>query len=191
VSCETWSELASLGESLLMEGSPERERAQRHFERCPSCAGMAYLLDPSWALRGSERSPRLGRLEQTGFSESEISILKRDVLESGRMREVEVSVRPRRDRFHAAIAVGLLLVVAVGAALLRTGDSLTVVDSGAPGSTEATVAARRGEVLSIPADRAGLSLPVLGSVAPAAARVYDFGQEDFALVMVVHETLDL
>jgi hypothetical protein len=36
-----------------------------------------------------------------------------------------------------------------------------------------------------------LSWPAVGSVAPAAARVYDLGQQDFALVMVVHETLDL
>ncbi len=192
MSCDTWNELASFADRLLREGSPERSLAERHFARCPSCAERAFLLDPSWAV---SRTNRLGQSQQaeptepsdlaetTSFGSREIADLKRIVLEAGRIRAVEGSVHQRPTGRRIAIAAAVLLVLVAGGALFRTIGPAT--------KTEVITPAAAEDFFSISAPAVDLSLPAVGSLAPAAARVYDFGQEDFALVMVVHETLDL
>jgi hypothetical protein len=184
LSCETWSELVSKGERLLREGSPERLWAERHFSHCPSCAERAFLLDPSWALN---------RLEKQSFTHAEIASLKLSLLEAGRLREVESSVRPRRRAIQAAAALAVLTLVVAGGVRWRIAGSFGASgESQVSGTvTEARAPTALGERSRAVVTGVDLSRPTVGSVAPAAARVYDFGQEDFSLVMVVHETLDL
>lgn len=195
MSCESWSELLAHGERLLWEGSPERQAAERHFRSCPSCAERAFLLDPSWSVRRWTRSSESRSLEDSSYRSSEIAELKGKILEAGRMREFEGSVRRAPVSIRAAAAAALLAVLLAGGALLRTsGGAWQAKDDG---NSEASV---RGSGSTLPvavrdslfsAAAVELSLPAVGFLAPAAARVYDLGQEDFALVMVVHETLDL
>jgi len=209
VSCETWNELASYADRLLREGSPERLSAERHFARCPSCAERAFLLDPSWAVnrttRTSRRTNRWQRSEssepsapsdppeRTSFGSREIADLKRDVLEAGRIRAVEGAVHKRRAGMRVAIAAALLSVLVAGGALLRTiGPFRAAIAPESMATKAAGIApAAEEEFFAVSEVALDLSLPTLGSLVPAAARVYDFGQEDFAFVMVVHETLDL
>lgn len=201
MSCETWNELASYADRLLREGSPERSSAERHFARCPSCAERAFLLDPSWAISRTTRTTRTTRtnrlepsessepsapsapLERASFGSREIADLKRAVLEAGRIRVVEGAVHRRRAGMRVAIAAAVLSVLLAGGALLRTIGPDTKI--------EVITSAAEDEFFAVSGVAVDLSLPALGSLVPAAARVYDFGQEDFALVMVVHETLDL
>jgi len=205
VSCETWNELASYADRLLWEGSPERLSAERHFARCPSCAERAFLLDPSWAVSRTTRTNRLERSEssepsapsdppeRTSFGSREIADLKRDVLEAGRIRAVEGAVHKRRAGMRVAIAAALLSVLVAGGALLRTiGPFRAAIAPESMATKAAGIApAAEEEFFAVSEVALDLSLPTLGSLVPAAARVYDFGQEDFAFVMVVHETLDL
>ncbi len=193
MSCEVWDELASHGERLLQEGSPERSRAERHFARCSACAERAFLLDPSWAVRRLDRSGELHELERASFGEDEIAELKRDVLEAGRIRDVESTVRSHRRFTRVVVAAALFAVVVAGGALMRTaGDFWAPSSSRSTSFTAETIAPpRSSELLPTSGASIDLSLPSVGSLAPSAARVYDLGQEDFALVMVVHETLDL
>ncbi len=198
MSCETWNELASYADRLLREGSPERLSAERHFARCPSCAERAFLLDPSWAVSRTTRTTRTNRLEppessepsapsapleRASFGSREIADLKRAVLEAGRIRVVEGAVHRRRAGMRVAIAAAVLSVLVAGGALLRTIGPETKIEVITPAAEE--------EFFAVSEVALDLSLPTLGSLVPAAARVYDFGQEDFAFVMVVHETLDL
>ena len=180
VSCPTWNELTSYADRLLQEGSPERALAERHFSRCPSCVQRAFLLDPSWAVSRTSRSELS---EPASFGSREIEVLKRSVLETGRIRAVEGSVRERRIGMRVAIAAAVLSVLVGGTAWLRP--------IGPETKTEGIKPAAEVEFFVISGSAVGLSLPTVAALTPAAARVYDFGQEDFALVMVVHETLDL
>lgn len=177
MSCRTWHELIALGDSLLVEDSPERARALGHFESCPACAERSFLLDPGWSLR---RSP------DAAFSSEEIEELELRSLREGRLRDLERSVGAGRWRSLAAAAV-----VAVGVAAIAGVMSLRT-DAPKALNPEAAVAAEGlFEPVEPNIEAPGLSVSAIGSVAPAAARVYEIGGEDFALVMVVHETLDL
>ncbi len=180
MSCAIWRELAASGEALLREGSPERARAEGHFATCASCAERAFLLDPSWAVR---------RLPDAGFTAAEIARLERSLGDAGRLREIEGAIAPVRRGWRAA-AVGGLLALGTMAGLLsiRSGADRTAESPGAP---EARLQAAAEAAPQEAGGRAGVSLPAIGAVAPAAARVYELGEDDFALVMVVHETLDL
>ena len=208
MSCETWNELASYADRLLWEGSPERLSAERHFARCPSCAERAFLLDPSWAVSRTTRTNRLERSESSepsalsapadppewaGFGSREIADLKRNVLEAGRIRAVEGAVHKRRAGMRVAIAAALLSVLVAGGALLRTIGPFraAIAPESMATKAEGIAPAAEEEFFAVSEVALDLSLPTLGSLVPAAARVYDFGQEDFAFVMVVHETLDL
>lgn len=174
MSCKVWNELASAGEALLREESPERLRAEQHLAVCSSCAERAFLLDPSWAVRRS-----FGQV----FEASEITELKRSVTKAGRLLDIERTVAPRR-RWVRAAAIAVLVAMAAVAGIVssRTDSARTETQVQVP---EAPRPVR------LSADGVDASLPVIGSLAPAAARVYELGEEEFALVMVVHETLDL
>lgn len=184
MSCRTWNELTALGDALLVEDSTERARAESHFESCPACAERAFLLDPGWALR---RSPA------ADFSGAEIEELELRSLRAGRLRDIERSVGAGRWRSLAAtVAIAIGLAAVAGVMSLRTQTPPTPAPL-ASLAQEAPVAAA-GEFFE-PAqptlESPGPSASAIGSVAPAAARVYEIGGEDVDLVMVVHETLDL
>lgn len=184
MSCETWQELVEQGDLLLCEDSRERLAAQRHFRSCPSCAERAYLLDPGWAVRRSVT-------QMPG--EAEIAELKRSILAAGRTRELESAVRGAPSRVRVAAAIALFSVVIAAGALIRVGGPAkpTARVSNTENVAVETVPASVAATASAFGTVSELSLPAIGSLAPSAARVYDLGQEDFALVMVVHETLDL
>lgn len=190
MSCEVWTELAESGERLLREGSPEREAAERHFRSCPRCARRAFLLDPSWAVsREASSAEDSGRLPR-----AELVDLERKILDAGRLQALDGSVRRGRRSIRGAAAAVLAAVVLAGGALLGTNGwswrvlAPDVAQSAVPGSLSVAPGERRDLFGSAAVQ---VSLPVIGSLAPEAARVYDLGQDDFALVMVVHETLDL
>lgn len=182
MSCDVWEDLCASGEALLVEDSAERIRAERHFEVCSLCAGRAFLLDPSWAVRNSAA---------LDFAPDELNELKHRLADAGRFRELERSVTARGGRALAAsVAVVAALAVVAGVMSMRSDSTVT---------QDRVVAENRAQVeASAPGDGAGdtrpgtsLSVSAIGSVVPAAARVYEIGEEDFALVMVVHESLDL
>lgn len=81
----------------------------------------------------------------------------------------------------AAAALTLSIVIAGGALLQSTG----------PFRRPAEPVLTAGETVPRSWDAGQPSPQAVSSLLPAAARVYDLGQEDFALVMVVDETLDL
>ena len=177
MSCAVWSELVEAGDELLREGSPVRLRAESHFAECPACARRAYLLDPGWAVRG---------LGPARFSTEETAELERKILDSTRVLGLGKEMRLERSgrRRAGVLAAGVVIALATTAGLsLRRGAG----EAPAPPPVSAAV-----ELFG--ADRSGStvqSLPRLGGLQPAEARVYELGQKDFALVMVVHETLDL
>ncbi|MBT8491428.1 MAG: zf-HC2 domain-containing protein [Deltaproteobacteria bacterium] len=188
MTCATWQELTSSGARLLREGSPERQAAERHLAGCPECSERAFLLDPSWAVRpiGSEcRSP------SEGFSGDEIEALKRSVLEGGRIRTVEDRVRRKRFAVNASVAAVLACALLAGGVLMRSarpGDGAVGFDAMSPAAGGAQPS---GIDSAVPSSVGGPSAPAVASLVQGAARVYDLGQPDFTLVMVVDETLDI
>jgi hypothetical protein len=186
--------MVAQGSSLLRDGSPERASAEAHFAACPECAQRAFLLDPGWALR------RPGREDSTpvpGFAASEIAELENSILSGGRMLRIEETATLRVPAANFAVAALVLAIVGVGAVLLQsTGLSRDPLEPDASGAFAGAPGAPAFQSVAPPSadvarEVAEPWLPAVGSLQPAAARVYDLGQEDFALVMVVDETLDL
>lgn len=191
MSCAHWSVLVRQDERLLREGSAEREAAERHFRACPSCAERAFLLDPSWAVARESSSPAV----TAEVPRVEILELERKILDAGRFRDLEGSVRRAPLSMRVAAAAALAAVLLAGGVLLGTNGWSWRTDLTGPQDAPASVGspAIPIDARDFFADAAAvqLSLPAVGSLAPEAARIYDLGQDDFALVMVVHETLDL
>lgn len=177
MSCRVWEELAAAGEAVLREDAPERLRAEAHFRECPSCAEKAFLLDPSWAVR---------KLPAPEFGAEDLAEIQRSLARAERMRGVERRFGTRHPGRRIAAAAVLVALLGVAGILSDRSNSVEVADSGGflvkPGAE-----GRQGD----PADELELSLPAIGSLAPETARIYELGEEEFALVMVVHETLDL
>ncbi|MFQ5526026.1 MAG: hypothetical protein ACE5GX_07155 [Thermoanaerobaculia bacterium] len=180
MSCPVWEDLAASADELLQESSPERLRAERHFRECPECAGKAFLLDPSWAVR---------RMDDSEFDAKEISELQEELVESGRIRALDRRVGSRAARWRIAAAAALIALAAVAGMLANRSSVVSTAAVADPIDTVEPT--RAAEVRTVDSGLADVSLPAIGSLAPAAARVYEIGEEDFALVMVVHETLDL
>ena len=179
MTCSTWSRLVSQGESLLREASPERDAAELHFASCSECAQKAFLLDPSWALR---RPGATGPKGEAGFSSSEIADLEKIVLGGRRLLRIDGAARREVRAVSLAAAALTLSIVVAGAAMFQYTR---------PFRRPAEPVATAAETTPRSWDAGGPAPQAVGSVLPAAARVYDLGQEDFALVMVVDETLDL
>ena len=184
MSCPVWSELNRAGDELLREGSKVRLRAEKHFTECACCADRAYLLDPSWAVR------RLGPVE---FSGDEAADLGRSILEGARLRRIdrEVASRPPESS-RSTLRQRAGMVAAGGALLFAAASGLVLRPSGGEKSAESLIQGTQVDVFApVVKPRTQQWLPRIGELTPAEARVYELGQKEFALVMVVHETLDL
>lgn len=175
MSCSRWKELTEAGSELLREGSSVRRRAERHFATCAECAEKSYLLDSSWAVR---------RLSAPEFPQSEIDQLATRATEAMRLRTIDDRMdQPATTVRRVAIIAALLVVT------LFTGARLFVPQNAAEPELPAGTAA---QFLSGPAENQARSMSVgTGGLEPTEARVYELRQREFALVMVVHETLDL
>lgn len=167
--CPDWTLLAA-DDEFLRPGTGARRAALEHAADCPACRREALRLDPSLAAAG---------VAVDDATRAEIDAIKDGAMALCRMRRVERQSRPRRARVRLA-AVACLTVLALLFAG-ETGDRSP--DEVAPGD---------GPALLLSEDyRLYGSLPLVESLAPAEARVYQIGREDFSLVWIVDESIEV
>lgn len=174
MSCPNWSELLE-----------QRERADRglpsgwseaigHLRGCGSCRSKAVRLDPTLLFSAQ---PTLQ------VTDAEVSDIVASVRTLRRARQAEEAVgEPRRrwGRFAAAAAAIFLLVLL---------PNLTPRQA-APPLTDAPRLA--SEFVASPGSIVGeASAPVIEPLDLPLARIYQLGEEDLSVVMVVDESLDV
>lgn len=169
MSCPDWRRLAK-DDGFLRPAAASRRAALEHAAACPRCRREALRLDPSLAV---------AELPVAAATRAEIDAVKDNVLALRRMRRVEREAEPRRGRTRWAAVAGLTLV-----ALLFGGET----GDRSPG--ESTTGARPAPLLSEDYRLYG-SLPLVESLQPAEARVYQLGRDDFSLVWIVDESIEV
>jgi hypothetical protein len=177
LSCPEWKGL--LAHRLEPDGAPEPEgwtAAVEHLDDCPVCRRQAFSLDPS-LLFVAQAPPSV--------DDAEVGRIKANVHTLLRARAAErTSHRVRRGlgRFAAAAAVVALMV------LLPTHTSRQALTAPAalPGlaSDAGAIAASDAGLMEAPA-------PVIEPLDLPAARIYQLGGENFSIVMVVDDSIDV
>lgn len=151
--------------------------AKEHLEGCPECREAALRVDPTLVFH------RLPEIQQP--SAQTVEAMVDSVTQLVRARRVELrgiaSTRPTKKFYFAAsvlLAVGVLLM---GGPLLPPvpETSLAQLDFGP------TAPAGKSR------QRAGIALPLVESLERSDARVYQLEEDDFSLVMIVAEGLDV
>lgn len=169
MSCPDWRRLAR-DDDFLRPATAPRRAALEHAATCPRCRREALRLDPSLAVADLPVAPA---------SPAEIDAIKDNVLALRRVRRVESEARPRRVRARWAAVAGLTVAALLFAP--ETGDRR-------PG--EGPAEARPAPLLSEDYRLYG-SLPLVESLEPAEARVYQLGRDDFSLVWIVDESIEV
>ena len=169
MSCPDWRRLAA-GDEFLRPGVASRRAALEHAASCRPCRREALRLDPSLAV---------AELPVADVTRSEVESIRDNVLALRRTRRLERDSRPRRPGARWA-AVACLAV----AALLFGGETT----DRSPG--ERAGVTRPPQLLSADYRLYG-SLPLVESLEPAEARVYQLGQDDFSLVWIVDESIEV
>lgn len=169
MSCPDWT-LLGADDQFLRPGASARRSALEHAADCPGCRREALRLDPSLAVEG---------MAVGDATRAEIDAIKDGVMALCRMRRVERQSRPRRARVRLAAVACLTVVV-----LLFAGETGDRSPDEAP--------AGDGPALLLSEDyRLYGSLPLVESLEPAEARVYQIGREDFSLVWIVDESIEV
>lgn len=173
MSCPKWHALLE----RRAAGPPPREwpEAVRHLRDCADCRRRALALDPTLLFVAE---PPLE------VSDREVETIRRNVAALCRARRVERDCESRRGRLArpaAAAIVGAVLL------LLPTHTARPPIPSGF--LQQAAGGATPFVVESTSASEA--PAPVLEQLDRRSARVYQFGEEDLSVVMVVDETFDI
>jgi hypothetical protein len=170
MSCALSRKLREHPDALLVEGSPERRWGLRHAEECPACRRTLLRLDPTLAVA----APSVPE-----FDSREVESLKAGVLNAKRLREMEAfSGRSIRG---SQVAAAVTLIASL--ALLLPGQ----LEETGGGRGDAQTELSRILAPSV----AEISLPAVETLDLPLARVYELGEEDFSVVMIVDESLDL
>lgn len=189
MTCDFWRAHGKQRTDLLVDGSSGRLAASAHLEICPECRSRAFLLDPSWA-----------RLEEPNpdFSQTEIDETKRrilagrrlsDVADVARVSDAEAAVSvssnpkstaPRNTAWLRAAAIAASLGV-----LLMFGVSRRPPSSWAQRAVPVPEQALSAAAGLVP------NFSSIDPLLPTRARVYELGQADFSLVILVDESLDI
>lgn len=169
MSCREWTRWQG-GDEFLRPGAPGRRAALDHAADCPDCRRRALELDPSLTVSS---------LAVPEATPGEIEAIRANVLALRRMRDVER--RPRRRWAPARLAAVACLTVGILLFAEETGDR-------EPGER----AAAAGSALLLSEDyRLYGSLPLVESLEPAEARIYQLGRDDFSLVWIVDESIEV
>ena len=174
MSCPDWSRLAD-GDDFLRPGASARRRALEHAADCPECRRSALELDPSLVVAG---------LPVADPTPGEIEAIRDHVLALRRVREVERESRRRGAPARLAAVACLTVVILLFAK--ETGDR----GGGERQPGEAAVSSRPAYLLSEDYRLYG-SLPLVEALEPAEARVYQLGRDDFSLVWIVDESIEV
>jgi hypothetical protein len=169
MSCALSTKLREQPEAFLVEDSPERLWGLRHAEECPACRRALLRLDPTLAVAPSVPE----------FESREVESLKAGVLNAKRLREMEAS--SGRSIRGSQIAAAVTLIASL--ALLLPGQLEETGGGSGNGQTELSRA--------LTPSAAEVSLPAVETLDLPRARVYELGDEDFSVVMIVDESLDL
>ena len=169
MSCREWTRWEG-GDEFLRPGAPARRAALEHAADCPDCRRRALALDPSLAVAG---------LAVPEATPGEVEAIRANVLALRRMRDVER--RPRKRWARARLAAVACLTVGILLFAEETGER-------EPGGQ----AVSAGPALLLSEDyRLYGSLPLVESLEPAEARIYQLGRDDFSLVWIVDESIEV
>ncbi len=184
MSCPDWRPLVAHRRAPDGEPPPRWAAALAHLERCERCRREALALDPSLVF-SSLRAPAADRSDREAARE-----IAAGVRTLVRAREAERSLggAARRARRRAGFAAAALALAA----------TLSLTTHAARHATLPGAAAARGPFAA--------GAPALDEVAPATeaatpalvdaldrpqARIYQLGQDDLSVVMIVDESLDV
>ncbi len=171
--CLDWGKVAREADRFLSEDSAERMRALRHVEECPSCRRAALRFDPTLAVT---------HLAPAEVESSDVEAVKRQVEAMRRVRAMEIG-RRGSGLAHAAAVILLL-----GVGFMFAGP---VRDPNAPATLPQITANGPGSFFDAGNRRSTASLAVVESISPSSARIYHLDQQDFPVVMIVDESIDL
>lgn len=174
MSCPNWGELLERREHVDRELPSDWNSAIGHLRGCGSCRSEALQLDPT--LLFSAQST----LEVTDAEVSDIVSSVRTLRRSRQAEEAVGEPRRRWGRFAAAAAAVFLLVLLPNLTPRQAAPPL--MESSRP--TSEFVAAPRSMV-------GDPSAPVIEPLDLPFARIYQLGEEDLSVVMVVDESLDV
>lgn len=170
MTCPDWTRLRDSGDDFLRPGAAARRAALEHAEDCGECRRQALLLDPSLAAAG---------VPIAEATVAEVDSIVDGVLAMRRLRRFEDT--PPRRRVWGRLAAVACLTCAILLFAEETGDR-------SPG--EPPVAGRLAPLLSEDYRLYG-SLPLVESLAPAEARIYQLGRDDFSVVWIVDESIEV
>lgn len=174
MSCPNWSELLEQREQAKQELPSDWSEAIGHLRGCRGCRSEALRLDPTLLF---STQPTLE------VTDAEVSDIVASVRTLRRSRQTEEDVgEPRRrwGRFAAAAAAIFLLVLL---------PNLTPRQAAPPLTDSPRLAS---EFVAAPGSIVGdLSAPVIEPLDLPLARIYQLGEEDLSVVMVVDESLDV
>ena len=183
MSCGEWVRLrpwvaARLERGVDLAGPAEEIAAPDHLAECAECRRLAYALDPSLVFL-KLREPR--ELNDTAG--------QREIAEIAAMRERVAAMRAMKTKWPGEVRRGTR---ARGwrwaAAALLVGAGLAQGDRPAE-IAPFPLALAAGPAATVPTE---LELqPVVEELGRPEARVYQFAGDDFSVVMIVDETLDV
>ncbi len=190
MSCPDWRALVAHRWARDAEPPPEWAAALAHLEECDGCRRAALALDPSLVF---------SRLAGAGFDRSERS--ERSVHDEAReiAAGVRTLVRAReaertlgRSSRPAARRAGLAAAaLALGAALfLTTHASRHAGAPAAPARGPFVAGAPALDEVAPPSAEAA-SPALVDALDRPQARIYQLGQDDLSVVMIVDESLDV
>ena len=172
MSCPDWRSLVAHRFAPDGREAADWPAARAHLEECPACRRRALALDPTLVFAGLNRLQE--RAQPPSLDTDEIRRSLRTM-----RRTQALAARHSRLTLPGRVAAALVLALA---ALLLGG-----VPTGGPASEPA------GAGFGYPwlPQSEVASPPFVEAVGRPEARIYQLGQEDFSLVMIVDENLDV
>jgi len=198
MTCPDWNRLVAERDAAppsarpagIPAGAAAWDRALAHLDRCPACGPRALAADPTLVFR---------RLPAPEVGDADVEAMRRAVesmRRAGRVAAAETG-RPaaaegfRRLRVPAAPRSWRQLAAAAALAAASLGLWLSAPDE-AGRSAEPLRAAAGQPAAAAPSAPVPASEPAFLELAePRAADVYQVGEEDLLVVMVMDETLDV
>jgi hypothetical protein len=150
------------GDACLVDGSPERRRLLEQAAGSPGDRRRALLVDPSLAATPGD---------EVALSDAEADRLKQAVRAMRRMRHFENRDSRRPSFGLSGLAAALLLLLV----FLSPADVDRTVESSWTGV----------------GDGAAITHPGIEAINLPGARVYELAEEDFDVVLIVDESLEL
>ncbi len=188
MSCPDWRPLLAHRRAPDGEPPPEWAAALAHLEECDGCRRAAFALDPSLVFSRLAAARAAGSALSARPDREETREIAAAVRMLVRARETESSLaRPGRRRAGLA-AAGLVLaatLVLTTHVARRTG----LPAGAAPRGPFVASAPALDELAPPAADEAEPSL--VDALDRPQARIYQLGQDDLSVVMIVDESLDV